>query len=186
MLLLTLSLCLGLTPLAWAGGKKDAQLVVAFLTLIPLALIPLGLACHWLILSLAPQRSRDLAQDLEDHYWKTLLLGIANGGILFVLAGVAAKGAPPVAFLSSLLLTVMTLLGLHGVARNLGDRLLRQGPQSKPPHPMRALAAGWFVLAYVGCLPFIGWGLAFWWSARGIGGVVLQIAGGRPREPSID
>jgi hypothetical protein len=172
---------------ALAGPKKDQVVgLLLSMTLLPLALYPIGLACHLILASLAPYRSEGLSLDLQDHYWKTLLLGLCNAVALIILAGVFQKRAPGLASLCSLALLSFMILGLHGIVRSTGDWILencaRLGPTT---HALKSIAVGWFVILYVSCIPLIGWFLGCYWIVRGIGGVVLQIAGRRKDESPI-
>jgi hypothetical protein len=164
---------------AFAGPKQDqiAVLIIS-MTLVPLALFPIGFAIHMVLASLAPLRSEGLSLDLQDHYWKTLLLGLTNFAALFILAGVLGKRAPALGGLFSLTFLAFAILGLHGIVRSLGDWILERCARVGPaPSPMKSLALGWFVFLYVTCIPILGWVMGCYWITRGMGGVVLQLAG---------
>lgn len=186
-LFLIVPLILGLVSAAFgadevvpdAAKQKEAiQFIVTF-TLLPLALYPIGLAIHLFLAGLAPNRSEDLALDIQENFWKSLLLGLANGLGLLILAGVLSKPVPAAAALAGLALCLFVVCGLHGAARSVGTRILERVAHKSPPNPIIALALGWFVVLYVSCVPVVGWMFGLSWILRGIGGVVLQVAGRR-------
>lgn len=169
---------------AFAGGKDDARGFVISITLLPLALFPLGLAWNLLALMIAPIRSEDLALDINEHRWKTLFLGLANIVALLVLFGAFEKRVPLLAGLVFLTFISLALAGAHGAARAVGETLLeRAGVISGSP--LKALAIGWFVVVYVSCVPVIGWFIGAVWLLRGVGGVILQVAGKRSKDPGF-
>lgn len=181
--LFALALCLLLChpDLAFAGKKeREAAGFLISITLLPLGLYPLGLAWHLMIASLMPQRSQGLSLDLEEHYWKTTLLGLSNCLALFILMGVFGDRAPGLSGLCLLTLLILAGLGIHGIVRGTGEWVLeRCGSITGEVTPMKALAVGWFVCVYVACVPVIGWFIGAYWTVRGIGGVILQLAGQR-------
>ncbi|MDF1662334.1 MAG: hypothetical protein P1V97_11210 [Planctomycetota bacterium] len=179
-LALFLSISFAMDP-AFAGDKKkEVEGLIFTMTLLPLALYPIGLAIHLVLASLAPLRSEGLALDLQDHYWKSLLLGLSNSAALFILVGVFSKRAPGLGALCFFIFMLFAFLGLHGIVRSIGEWVLeRCFSPSATPTPFKTIAVGWFVYLYVTCIPIAGWFLGCYWIARGIGGVVLQLSGRR-------
>lgn len=179
-LALFLTISLVMDP-AFAGNKKkEVEGLIFTMTLLPLALYPIGLALHLVIASLAPLRSEGLALDLQDHYWKTLLLGLSNSAALFILVGVFSQRAPGLGGLCFFTFMVFALLGLHGIVRCIGEWVLeRCFSPTATPTPFKTIAVGWFVYLYVTCIPIAGWFFGCYWIVRGIGGVVLQLSGRR-------
>lgn len=177
---LFLSLSFIMDP-AFAGDKKkEAEGLIFTMTLLPLALYPIGLAIHLVLASLAPLRSEGLSLDLQDHYWKSLLLGLSNSAALFILVGVFSKRAPGLGGLCFVIFALFAFLGLHGIVRSIGEWVLeRCFAPTAAPTPFKTIAVGWFVYLYVTCIPIAGWFLGCYWIVRGIGGVVLQLSGRR-------
>jgi len=170
-----LLLVLAVASPALAGDPEQDKRFVALcggcLTVVPLALTPLGLAFLLLLRALAPRRARLLVLQAESGRVRTFVVGLANVIVLSLL-GVAAQHfhAPVVALLAWLLFVALVCLGSYGLAGGLGMRIT--GSVSVEP---RELALGWFVLCYVGCFPLIGWTLALYGACRAIGAGLLAL-----------
>ena len=152
--------------------KQFVGLCLLCITLVPLALVPLGLAFHFLLRALAPRRARLLVLNAESGRARTFFLGLANTfvlGLLFLVAG--HVHAPVVGLIASLLFWSLAFVGSHGLAGALGMKIT--GAVTVEP---RELALGWFVLVYVACLPFLGWTLALYGVCRAIGTTVVSLA----------
>ncbi|HZV01846.1 MAG TPA: hypothetical protein VFF73_34355, partial [Planctomycetota bacterium] len=69
------------TPCFANDPEKDKQFVglcIGCLTVVPLALFPVGLAFHLLLKALAPRRARFLIDAAESGRARTFLLGFLN------------------------------------------------------------------------------------------------------------
>lgn len=172
VLTLTLAALLGLSTPAHAA-PKDAGAVLFVPFLAALLWYPLGLAVHCLILGYAPRRGAGLVHNVEAHRWKTLALGLAHTAFLFLVFAAAAEHAPALAALVFALWSMLALVGMFGLARSIGARVLdvpSQGPQE-----LKALAVGWFVLCFASAFPGLGWLLGTYWAIRATGGVILTL-----------
>lgn len=157
--------------------EKDKQLVAlcgACLTIIPLVVVPLGLAFHLLLRALAPRRTRLLFLHADSGRARTFFLGLVNAFVV-TLVGIAAGHlhAPVVWLLATLVFWGLAFFGSHGLAVSLGARITGNASPG-----LRELALGWFVLVYVGCFPFVGWLAAFYWTCRGTGAALLALLSG--------
>src|SRR5690606_408318 len=119
--------------------------------------------------------SEELSLDLQDQYWRSLLLGCCNSAALLIFMGVFAQRIPALSGLCFVVAATLVILGLHGIIRSTGEWVYERC-FGKVPNPGWALALGCFVCLYVACIPVIGWLIALFWSVRGLGGVILQIA----------
>lgn len=178
-LALALALLVALASPAFADdpqGPQKAKEAVGFvllcLTAFPLATFAPGLAFHLVLRALAPRRTRLITSEVENHFFRTLAFGFVDALVLFFAFAATAKGAPPIAALVFLVAATLAFVGLHGIARSIGARVL--GPTDGPRSELRELAVGWFVFCFVGWVPLFGWIYAFICIARSIGAVVLQ------------
>lgn len=170
---LALAAVLGLTTPALAN-PKEAGAALFVPVLLALVAYPLGLAVHCLILAFAPRRGVGLVHKVEAHRWKTIVLGLAHSGFLFLVFAAAAERAPGVALLVFSLWSMLALVGLYGVARSIGARVL-DVPSLEGPGELKALAVGWFVIVFASAFPGLGWLLGTYWSIRGTGAVILTL-----------
>lgn len=172
MLLLTLAGVLGLAAPAHAAPKDaGAVLLLPFAT--ALVAYPLGLAVHCLILAFAPRRGAGLVHNVEAHRWKTLVLGLAHTAFLFLVFAAAAEHAPALAALVFSLWSMLALVGMFGLARSIGARVLDVPAQGA--HELKGLAIGWFVIVFASAFPGLGWLLWTYWAIRATGGVILAL-----------
>ena len=152
-------------------NKQFVALCGGCLTVIPLVLVPLGLAFHLLLRALAPRRTRLLLLQADGGRARTFALGLANALVLAVI-GTAAQHlhAALVGLVVTLAFWGLAFVGSHGLAASLGGRIT-----GNPNPEVKELALGWFVLVYVGCFPIVGWMAAAYWTCRAIGTAVLGI-----------
>jgi hypothetical protein len=183
--LAALAIVFSLGDFALAANKREEALrLLVAVTLIPLAIYPLGLAVHLFLVSLAPQRSAELALDLREHRWKTFFLGLCNGFALFILLAVLGERFPLLAGVVFLASLAILLGALHGLARGLGEWVCERAELGKIT-AWKSLAIGWFVTLFISAIPIAGWIWGAYWLTRGIGAVILQISGRRsPDSPS--
>lgn len=161
-------------------GKKAEEAFAVFVLapwIVALVTFPVGLAAHCLILAHAPRRGLSLVHRVEAHRWKTLFLGGVNSLFLLVVFAATAQRAQPIAALAVFLWWALAFVGCHGIARAIGARVLGHEPGVHPgaPGDLKALALGWFVIAFASALPGIGWLLGTYWCVRGTGGVILAV-----------
>jgi hypothetical protein len=173
-ILLGALLVLGAATPALANDEHDKQVFAVYvgcLTVLPLALFPLGLAFLLLLRALAPGRARLLVLQAESGRIRTFVVGFANVAVLTLLAIAGQHFQMPfVVVLAWLACTALVFLGSYGLAGGLGMRIT--GSVSVD---VKELALGWFVLCYVGCFPIIGWGLAAYGASRAIGAGLLAL-----------
>ncbi|MCO5165984.1 MAG: hypothetical protein M9894_06405 [Planctomycetes bacterium] len=155
------------------GRDGGALLVGPFLAAV--VTYPLGLAVHLLVLAFAPRRGAGLVEQAEAHRWKTLLLGAAHAAFLLLVLAAAAGRAPGLAALVVALWGLVVLVGLHGVARAIGARVLDESGGAGGAHEVRALAVGWFVVVFASAFPGLGWLLFPYWALRATGAAVLAV-----------
>jgi hypothetical protein len=157
------------------AADEDKNIVGFFLlsvTLIPLALVPLGLAFHLLFRALAPRRTRQLADAVETRGTLALVLGFVNFLVLALIFVAAQHHAPGVAGTAYLVFVLLAALGSHGIACSLGARVLGS---PAPGTGLRELAVGWFVMSYVSWFPIVGWCFGLYWAFRGTGALILSV-----------
>lgn len=172
VVVLALAALLGLASPAHAAPKDaGAVLVLPFLTAV--VAYPLGLAVHCLILAFAPRRGAGLVHNVEAHRWKTLILGLAHTAFLLLICAAAAESAPGLAALVLSLWCMLALVGMFGLARSIGARVLDVPSQGS--RELKALAVGWFVLCFASAFPGLGWLLWTYWAIRATGGVILAL-----------
>jgi hypothetical protein len=163
---------------ALAEEKNSAAFLVGCVTVVPLALVPLGLAFHLLFRAVFPRRMRRIVHATETLPARASILGFVNALVLALVFAGTAERAPPVAHAAFLAFVLLSFVGSHGVARALGARALG-APAAESlgaaRSEIRELAVGWFVIAYVGCFPVIGWVLGVFWLVRGLGALVLSL-----------
>ncbi len=167
---------------AWAGKGDAAGALIVIPPLAALAVYPLGLAVHLLLLATLPGRGRTLVAQARRPRTKGLVLGAINSAFLLFFAVAIAKPAPPLALLIVLVWLAVALIGSHGLARVVGAAALGRRAADGPPADVKDLAVGWFVLVFAAALPLVGWVLAAYWSVRAVGGVVLTLLVGPPPE----
>lgn len=172
VLAMALAAVLGLAAPAHAA-PKDAGAVLLVPLLAAVVSYPLGLAVHCLILAFAPRRGAGLVHNVEAHRWKTLVLGLAHSAFLFLVFAAAAEHAPALAALVFSLWCMLALVGMFGLARSIGARVLDLPAQG--PHELRTLAIGWFVIVFASAFPGLGWLLCTYWAIRATGAVVLTL-----------
>lgn len=171
--LLALAAVLGLTTPALAN-PKEAGAALFLPVLLAVVAYPLGLAVHCLILAFAPRRGVSLVHKVEAHRWKTIILGLAHSGFLFLVLAAASEHAPAVAILVFSLWSMLALVGMFGLSRSIGARVL-DIPSLEGPGELKALAVGWFVIVFASAFPGLGWLLWLYWSIRATGAVVLTL-----------
>jgi hypothetical protein len=176
--------------LAAAGNPKEAGGLLFVPILLALVAYPLGLAVHCLILAFAPRRGAGLVQKAEGHRTKTIILGVAHTAFLLLVAAALGQRAPGLSLLVLTLWAMLALVGLFGVARSIGARVL-DVPSHGPGAPgggaeVRALALGWFVVVAACAFPGLGWLLAAYWSVRATGAVVLTLFSVHDAPPPAD
>lgn len=182
--LFALATVLGLASPALANPKEAGALLFAPLFTAVLA-YPLGLAVHCLIMAFAPRRGLNLVHKVEAHRWKTLILGAAHSAFLFLVFAAAAEHAPGLAALVFALWGMLALVGMYGLARSIGARVLDVPTHGQGQHELKALAIGWFVILFASAFPGLGWLLGTYWSIRATGAVVLTLFS-VPDAPSDD
>jgi hypothetical protein len=170
---LALLLVLAATP-AFAESEHDKQaaaLYLGCLTVVPLALFPLGLSFLLLFRALAPRRARLLVLQAESGRIRTFVVGFLNVVVLGLLAVAGQHFHPPFAgVLAVLTCALLVFLGSYGLAGGLGMRIT-----GAVTVDVKELALGWFVLCYVGCFPIVGWCLACYGACRAIGAGLLAL-----------
>lgn len=172
--LFALAVVLGLASPALASPKEAGALLLAPLFTAVLA-YPLGLAVHCLIMAFAPRRGLNLVHQVEAHRWKTLILGAAHSAFLFLVFAAAAERAPGFAALVVALWTMLALVGMYGLARSIGARVLDLPSHERGQHELKALAIGWFVILFASAFPGLGWLLGTYWAIRATGAVILTL-----------
>ncbi|MCA8924602.1 MAG: hypothetical protein KDD82_22510 [Planctomycetes bacterium] len=167
-------------------GKKAEEAFVV-LILLPGALVlflcPVGLALQCLILGYGPQRGRGL-QLAQEGRGKTLVLGVANTGFLLLVAASAERKAPGLAGLAWAVWLSMAFVGLHGIARGIGERVLSLPAVLSGSKPLKPLALGWCLLVAASAMPIVGWCMGIYWLIRGSGTAVVALLGRKP-EPLV-
>lgn len=166
--------------LADEGEKNPAAFVLLSVTLVPLALVPLGLAFHLLLRALFPRRLRRVVHAIETRRMRAAAVGFLNALVLGLVVLGTGQKAPAIAHATLLALVTLSFVGLHGVARALGARALGATgaePMGAARSELRELAVGWFVVSYVSCFPGLGWVLGAWWAVLGLGAFVVSLGG---------
>ena len=148
-----------------------------------LFLCPVGLALQCLILGYGPQRGRG-RQLAQEGRGKTLVLGVANTGFLLLVAASAERKAPGLAGLAWAVWLSMAFVGLHGIARGIGERVLSLPAVLSGSKPLKPLALGWCLLVAASAMPIVGWCMGIYWLIRGSGTAVVALLGRKP-EPLV-
>jgi hypothetical protein len=169
-----LAVLVAATPALAGTPEQDKQFVawcIADMTIIPLALFPLGLAFHLFLRAMAPRMTRHLVLNADAGRLKTFFLGLMNALILIVIAFAALHfQAHLVWLLAVFVYCALAFVGSHGLASSLGAKIT-----GSPAPDLKELALGWFVLVYLGLFPIVGWCLAFYWECRCMGSALLAI-----------
>lgn len=158
-------------------GKKAEEAFVVLVVLpgaLVLFLCPVGLALQCLVLGYGPRRGAGLLAAQEGRL-KTAVLGVANTVFLLLVASAAEGRAPAIVGLAWGTWLCMAFLGLHGIARGIGERVLGRPPVLAGNSPLKPLALGWCILVAASAMPIVGWCMGLYWLVRGSGSSVLAL-----------
>jgi hypothetical protein len=163
-------------PVYAGAGKGDVAGAVLFGPLMAaLFLLPLAVGVQGLVLAYAPRRGRGLLHATANHRAKTLALGLINSVFAFFFVAATGGPAPALALLGALTWLVLLLVGLHGIARPLGARVLGRDLPGGPPADVVETAVGLVVLLFACSVPILGLFLAAYWTLRATGGAILSL-----------
>ena len=178
-LILTL-LCLlaFLAPDAWAGPAVRRQqapnaLVVSLLALAWAAAVSLaGVALLVAYRATFPRRAEQVVQAAARAPIRCFILGLVNGGLLFVLAAATGEAAWPVSFVALAVLGWLVFLGLAAKAEGLGVRIARAS--GRECSPIMGLVIGWPTIVCMQLALAVGWVVLAYLTLSGIGAAVLS------------
>lgn len=127
-----------------------------------IALLIVGLCLIGFILTLAallPSVTQRSKEALQRSPWRAFFIGLVNyiflGGISLILLSteIGVLGVP--GFFIAAFLTAITVIGLTGLARLVGERLSQLRAQEMPV--LQQIIWGTVALEFATLLPFIGW-----------------------------
>jgi hypothetical protein len=193
--LLLLVLCIGglfLVGYAYAGELKIPpkakefrwNFLTAYGGLIFLAWAT-GLAFHWLLLGSFPNRTERLGTLFERSPWKSLLIGLVNLFIIFVIIGVTSEKVPPLAMMFIVIFGIALFVGVHGRSRALGRKILKAAKHE--PSAFAEITVGWSTVAFLCAIPFFGWFvMAPFYFAGGLGAITLSFFNKPAKSGGVD
>lgn len=122
----------------------------------------------------------------RDARRKILVLGSINTLFLVVIVAATGKPAPPISLLVLVAGLALALIGSHGVARDLGARVLGHDEPAVPGADAKEVAVGWFVMVFSAALPLVGLFLAIYWLVASVGVAAMLLLVGPPTGDAPD
>lgn len=147
---------------------------LVFLTLAPIIIFLSGLGLHLLLLANFPAFSRRVALTVMATPLTNLFVGGVTLVGLLLVASAVGQGTEILSAVVMLLIFTITVGGLHGTARNLGNRLTLSSADNPWSEPAR-LALGWFVVSFVSVIPVFGWICCAYWIISASGALILTM-----------